>query len=185
MIEDIQADAEERMDKTLSTLDSAFARIRTGRAHPGLLDGVLVPYYGNDTPLNQVASILVDDVRTLLVSPWEKNLISDIERAILKSNLGLNPVSTGDNIRLPLPPLTEENRRDLTKLARQEAEHARVAIRNIRRDANSMLKELVKEKEISEDELRRAEDIVQKLTDRKVSDVDKRLQAKETDLMEI
>lgn len=173
------------MGKTLVSLDGAFSRIRTGRAHPGLLDGIRVPYYGKETPLNQVANILVDDVRTLLIAPWEKALMGDIEKAILKSDLGLNPVATGDKLRLPLPPLTEENRRDLTKLARQEAEQARVAIRNIRRDANGLLKELVKEKEISEDELHRAEAAIQKLTDGKVADVDRALQAKETDLMEI
>lgn len=185
MIDDIQTDAEDRMGKTLAALDAAFAKIRTGRAHPSLLDGIQVPYYGSDAPLSQVAGILVDDVRTLLISPWEKSMIGDIEKAILKSDLGLNPTSSGDSIRLPLPPLTEENRRNLTKVARQEAEQARIAIRNIRRDAKTMLKELVRDKEISEDEQRRAEDILQKLTDRKVADADKALQAKEADLMEI
>ncbi|MBT5790457.1 MAG: ribosome recycling factor, partial [Gammaproteobacteria bacterium] len=132
MIEDIKQDAEERMDKSLLSLDAAFARIRTGRAHPSLLDGISVNYYGSDTPLNQLANITVEDARTLVISPWEKPIIPEVERAILKSNLGLNPSTSSDNVRLPMPPLTEENRRDLTKVAKAEAENARVAIRNIR-----------------------------------------------------
>jgi ribosome recycling factor len=184
MIEDIKQDAEERMDKSLLALDAAFARIRTGRAHPSLLDGISVNYYGTDTPLNQLANITVEDARTLVISPWEKPIIPDVERAILKSNLGLNPSTSSDNIRLPMPPLTEENRRDLTKVAKAEAEHTRVAIRNIRRDANSDLKDYLKEKEITEDEQRRGEDLVQKLTDAKVKKIDSALDAKEADLME-
>lgn len=184
MIEDIKQDAEERMDKSLLSLDVAFARIRTGRAHPSLLDGISVNYYGTDTPLNQLANITVEDARTLVISPWEKPIIPDVERAILKSDLGLNPSTSSDNIRLPMPPLTEENRRDLTKVAKAEAENARVAIRNIRRDANSDLKDYLKEKEITEDEQRRGEDLVQKLTDAKVRQIDSALEAKEADLME-
>ncbi len=185
MIDDIKDDAAERMHKTLATLDSAFAKIRTGRAHPSLLDGVMVDYYGTDTPITQVANIIVEDGRSLLISPWEKPLIPKIERAILKSDLGLNPSTSGDNIRLPMPPLTEENRRDLARVARSEAENARVAVRNIRRDANSVLKDFLKEKEITEDDLRRGEDVIQKLTDETIRSIDKSLEGKEADLMEI
>jgi ribosome recycling factor len=185
MIEEIKEDAAERMDKTLVALDAAFAKIRTGRAHPSLLDNISVDYYGTVTPINQVANITVEDGRTLLVAPWEKPMIPEIEKAILKSDLGLNPSTSSDNIRLPMPPLTEENRRDLTKIARSEAENARVAIRNIRRDANSDLKEYLKEKEITEDDERRGQDLVQQLTDNKVKQIDAALEAKEADLMEI
>ena len=185
MIEEIKEDAAERMDKTLVALDAAFAKIRTGRAHPSLLDNISVDYYGSATPINQVANITVEDGRTLLVAPWEKPMIPEIEKAILKSDLGLNPSTSSDNIRLPMPPLTEENRRDLTKIARSEAENARVAIRNIRRDANSDLKEYLKEKEITEDDERRGQDLVQQLTDNKVKQIDAALEAKEADLMEI
>lgn len=185
MLDDIQSDAEDRMSKSIQALGAAFAKIRTGRAHPGILDGITVDYYGVDTPLNQVANVTVEDARTLAVSPWEKPMIPVVEKAILKSDLGLNPATSGDKIRLPMPPLTEENRRDLTKIAKSEAENARVAIRNIRRDANSMMKELLKEKEITEDDSRRGEEQIQKLTDAKVKEVDDLLSAKETDLMEI
>ncbi len=185
MIDDIKQDAEERMSKTLVSLDAAFAKIRTGRAHPSLLDGISVNYYGSETPLNQVANITVEDGRTLVISPWEKPLIPDVEKAILKSDLGLNPSTSSDNIRLPMPPLTEENRRDLTKIAKAEAENARVAVRNIRRDANNDLKDFLKEKEITEDEARRGEDQIQQLTDAKVKEIDSALEAKEADLMEI
>ena len=185
MIEEIKEDAEERMNKTLVVLDTAFAKIRTGRAHPSLLDNILVDYYGAATPINQVANVVVEDGRTLLVSPWEKSMIPEVEKAILKSDLGLNPSTSSDNIRLPMPPLTEENRRDLTKIARSEAENARVAIRNIRRDANSDLKEYLKEKEITEDEERRGQDLIQQLTDNKVKQIDSALEVKEADLMEI
>lgn len=185
MIEDIKKDAEERMSKSLVSLDAAFAKIRTGRAHPSLLDGITVSYYGSDTPLNQLANITVEDGRTLVVSPWEKPLIPDVEKAILKSDLGLNPSTSSDNIRLPMPPLTEENRRDLTKIAKAEAENARVAVRNIRRDANNDIKDFLKEKEITEDEARRGEEQIQQLTDAKVKDIDSALEAKEADLMEI
>lgn len=185
MIDDIKQDAEERMSKTLVSLDAAFAKIRTGRAHPSLLDGISVNYYGSETPLNQVANITVEDGRTLVISPWEKPLIPDVEKAILKSDLGLNPSTSSDNIRLPMPPLTEENRRDLTKIAKAEAENARVAVRNIRRDANNDLKDFLKEREITEDEARRGEDQIQQLTDAKVKEIDSALEAKEADLMEI
>jgi len=185
MIEDIKEDAEERMNKTLISLDAAFAKIRTGRAHPSLLDNITVDYYGVQTPLNQLANITVEEGRTLLISPWEKPMIPEVEKAILKSDLGLNPSTSSDNIRLPMPPLTEENRRDLTRVAKAEAENARVAIRNIRRDANSDLKEFLKEKEISEDEERKGEEMIQALTDTKIKQIDSALETKESDLMEI
>ena len=183
MIDDIISEAAKRMTKSLVALDDAFKRIRTGRAHPSILDSVMVSYYGSETPLNQLANVTVEEGRSLLVSPWEKNLIGDVEKAIMKSNLGLNPSNNGDTIRVPMPPLTEETRREYTKQAKQEAENARVAIRNIRRDANSDFKELEKEKEISEDEQRRAEDRVQKLTDKYIAEVEEVLQVKEQDLL--
>lgn len=185
MIDDIKQDAEGRMGKTLAALESAFAKIRTGRAHPSLLDGVTVEYYGSDVPINQVANITVEDARTLLISPWEKPMIPEVEKAIHKSDLGLNPSASSDNIRLPMPPLTEENRRSLSKIAKAEAENARVAIRNIRRDANADLKEFLKEKEITEDDLRRGEEMVQRLTDSKIKQIDSALASKEADLMEL
>jgi len=184
VIEDIKQDADERMNKTLASLESAFAKIRTGRAHPSLLDGIAVDYYGNPTPLKQIANIMVEDARSLLITPWEKPLIPLIEKAILKSDLGLNPATSGDNIRLPMPPLTEENRRDLAKVARSEAENARIAIRSIRRDANNDLKEFLKEKEISQDDFHRGEDLVQKLTNEKIKAVESALESKETDLLD-
>ena len=183
MIDEIIKDAEERMTKSLASLDDAFKRIRTGRAHPSILDSVMVSYYGNDTPLNQLANVNVEEGRSLLISPWEKQIISDIEKAIMKSDLGLNPSNNGDTIRVPMPPLTEETRREYTKQAKNEAENARIAIRNIRRDANSDFKDLEKEKEISEDEQRRAEDLVQKLTDKYVAKVEAAYQVKEQDLL--
>ncbi len=185
MIDEIVEDANERMGKSLDSLQQAFAKIRTGRANPSLLDGISVEYYGTPTPLNQVASITVEDARTLAVSPWEKNLVPDIEKAILKSDIGITPVSTGDVIRVPLPPLTEENRRDLARMAKQEAENGRIAIRNIRRDAIADIRELVKEKEATEDEARKAEERIQSVTDARVGEVDGALAAKEADLMEI
>ena len=185
MIDDIRAEAEERMNKTIESLEGSFARLRTGRAHPGILDGISISYYGNDTPIKQIANIVVEDGRSLLISPWEKQMVPEIERAILKSDLGLNPATASENIRLPMPPLTEENRRDLTKVAKSEAENTRIALRNIRRDANNDLKEFLKEKEITEDEARHGEELVQKLTDTKVKVVETMLEAKEADLMEI
>lgn len=185
MIEEIKQDAAERMAKSLDALASAFARIRTGRANPALLDGVDVAYYGTPTPLKQVASITVEEGRNLLVTPWEKRLAPAIEKAILASDLGLTPASRGDVVRVPLPPLTEENRRDLARQARQEAENARVAIRNIRREAIADFRELVREKEATEDEGRRAEQDMQKVTNRHIERVDAALATKEADLMEI
>ncbi|MEQ8689652.1 MAG: ribosome recycling factor [Pseudomonadales bacterium] len=185
MIEEILEDANERMGKSIESMQQAFAKIRTGRANPSLLDTVSVEYYGTPTPLNQVASISVEDGRTLTVSPWEKPLIPEIEKAILRSDIGITPVSTGDVIRVPLPPLTEENRRDLARQAKQEAENGRIAIRNIRRDAIADIRELVKEKEATEDEAHRAEDRMQAYTDARVAEVDAALASKEADLMEI
>jgi len=185
VIEDIKKDAESRMKKSLEALDVALARVRTGRAHPSLLDNVLVPYYGADTPLNQLANITVEEGRTLLVSPFDQQLVPEVEKAIMKSDLGLNPSCAGNVIRLPLPALTEETRRDLVRVVRNEAEGARVSIRNIRRDANADIKELLKEKEISEDEQRRAEELIQQVTDKMVEEVDRRLKVKEEDLMTV
>ena len=185
MIEDIKKDAKVRMQKSIDALGSNFNKIRTGRAHPSILDGITVDYYGSETPLSQVANISVLDARTLSISPWEKQLTPDIEKAILKSDLGLNPATTGELIRLPMPPLTEETRKNFIKQAKSEAENAKISIRNIRRDSLADVKELLKEKEISEDEERRAQDEVQKITDKYVADVDAALSVKEKDLMEI
>ena len=185
MIEDIKKDATARMAKSIDSLKHDLVKLRTGRAHTSLLDHITVSYYGSETPLNQVASITIGDARTLVVTPWEKNLVPAIEKAILASDLGLNPVTAGTVIRIPLPPLTEERRRDLIKLVRQEGENARVAVRNIRREANADLKELLKEKEITEDEEHRAQEAVQKLTDKYIGEVDKVLAAKEAELLEI
>ncbi len=185
MINEIQKDAEQRMKKSIEALKADLTKLRTGRAHPSLLDQITVEYYGTEVPLSQVANISVSDARTLTVTPWEKKMVPVIEKAILNSDLGLNPATAGDVIRIPLPPLTEERRRDLIKVVRQEGEKARVAIRNIRRDAIHQLKDLLKEKEISEDEERRAEEAIQKLTDRMVAEVEKVLSEKEKDLLEI
>lgn len=185
MIEDIQLDSEERMEKSLESLRQDFTKIRTGRAHTSLLDHISVPYYGADTPLSQVANITVIDARTLGITPWEKNMTQTIEKAIIDSDLGLNPASSGNIIRIPLPPMTEERRRDLSKVVRGEAEGGRVAIRNIRRDANHHLKKLVKDKEISEDDERHAEAEIQKLTDQFIAKIDELLAEKEAELMEI
>jgi ribosome recycling factor len=185
VINEIEQKTKARMEKSLDALQGAFAKIRTGRAHPGILDGLTVDYYGTPTPLNQVAGISVEDARTLTVKPWEKNLLPDIEKVILKSDLGLNPTTSGDTIRLPLPSLTEETRRNLTKQARAEAENARIAIRNIRRDANSATKELIKDKVLNEDDERKAHERIQKMTDNFIALVEKALTAKETDLMAI
>jgi ribosome recycling factor len=183
MIDDIIADAGERMQKSLVSLDDAFKKIRTGRAHPAILDSVMVSYYGADTPLNQLANVTVEEGRSLIVSPWEKPMIGEVEKAIMKSDLGLNPSNNGDSIRVPTPALTEETRKEYTKQAKAEAENARIAIRNIRRDANSDIKDLEKEKEISEDEQRRAEEQVQKITDKHIATVEPSFQAKEADLL--
>lgn len=173
------------MAKSVESLKHELIKLRTGRAHTSLLDHITVNYYGSEVPLNQVASITVGDSRTLVVSPWEKNMVSAVEKAILASDLGLNPVTAGTVMRIPLPPLTEERRRDLVKVVRHEGEGARVAIRNIRRDANTLLKELLKEKEITEDAEHRAQDDIQKLTDKYIGEIEKVLETKEAELMEI
>jgi ribosome recycling factor len=173
------------MVKSIDALGVAFAKIRTGRAHPSILDGVMVSYYGTDTPLKQVANVSVEDGRTLAISAWEKPLVPVIEKAIMQANLGLNPSSTGDLIRVPMPALTEETRRNMVKLAKADAESARVSVRSARRDANSELKELLKEKEISEDDDKRGQDQIQKLTDSYIAKVEALLQQKESDLMEV
>lgn len=178
MINEIKQDAQERMKKTLEALDHAFAKIRTGRAHPSILDSVMVSYYGADTPLRQVANVVAEDSRTLALTVFDKSMIQAVEKAIMTSDLGLNPATAGTTIRVPMPALTEETRKGYTKQARAEAENARVAVRNIRRDAIAQLKDLVKEKEISEDEERRGQDDVQKLTDKYVAEIDKALEGK-------
>ncbi len=183
MINDIQQDASIRMEKAIDALKNTLTRIRTGRAHPSLLDQVNISYYGASTPLSQVANVSVDDARTLKVTPWEKDMVGAIEKAILSSGLGLNPATNGMVIRIPLPPLTEERRRDLVKIVKGEAETSRISIRNIRRDANSELKEALKEKMISEDEERSGEEKIQKITDQYVKEVETQLELKEADLL--
>ncbi len=185
MINEIKKDTQTRMHKTVESLGQAFAKIRTGRAHPSILESITVPYYGVDTPLNQAANITVEDARTLVVTVFDKSMAQAVEKAIMTSDLGLNPASAGTVIRVPMPPLTEETRKGYTKQARSEAENARVAIRNIRRDAITQLKDLLKDKEISEDEDRRAQDEIQKITDKFIAEVDKALEQKETDLMAV
>ena len=184
MINEIKQDGEARMQKTLEALESTFSKVRTGRAHPGMLTGVMVSYYGSPTPLNQVASVNVEDSRTLLVQPFDRTMVQAIDKAIREADLGLNPMSA-DVIRVPMPALTEETRRDMQKLARGEAENSRVSIRNIRRDMMNDIKELAKEKEISEDDERRASDDIQKITDKYIETIDSRLSKKETDLMAV
>ncbi len=185
MINDIKSDADARMKKSVEALNKELGKLRTGRAHPSLLDQVMVDYYGTPSPLSQVASVSVTDARTLTVTPWEKPMIPVIEKAILTSDLGLNPATSGNNIRVPLPALTEERRRELIKVMRGEGEQGKVAVRNIRRDAISDVKSLLKDKEITEDECRRAEDDIQKITDKNIADIDKLMDAKEKDLLEI
>lgn len=184
MINDLKKDGEARMKKSVESLEGAFGKVRTGRAHPAILKDVMVPYYGADTPLTQVANVGVEDARTLIIQPYERTMLAAIDKAIRMSDLGLNPI-TGDVIRVPLPALTEETRRDMQKVARAEAEHARVAIRNIRRDILADIKDLLKEKEISEDEERKGTEDVQKLTDKYVAEVDRMLAAKEQELMQV
>ncbi len=184
-IADIRKSTEQKMHKSLEALKADLAKIRTGRAHAGLLDHLMVDYYGNPTPISQVAKVTVLDARALGVTPWEKKMIQAVEKAIRDSDLGLNPTTQGDVVRVPMPALTEERRRDLTKVVRHEGENARVAVRNLRRDANHALKELLKAKSVSEDEERRAQDDVQKLTDRHIAEVDKAVQAKEQELMTV
>lgn len=185
MIDEIIEDAETRMGKSVESLRTELTKIRTGRAHPSLLDHITVEYYGAATPLSQVANVSVEDARTLMISPWEKDMVQAIEKAIMKSDLGLNPATAGTLIRIPMPQLTEERRHDLVRVVRKEAENGRTAIRNIRRDANSDFKDLLKEKEITEDEARQSEDKVQKLTDSFVAKVDEVLAKKEAELMEV
>lgn len=185
MIEDIKRDAERRMAKSVDALRAELTKLRTGRAHTSLLDHIVVPYYGSEVPLSQVATVSASDARTLTVQPWEKQMVSVVEKAIMSSDLGLNPATSGTVIRVPLPPLTEERRKDMTRVVRQEGEGARVAVRNVRRDALNDLKSLLKKKEISEDDERRAQDEIQKLTDKFVQEVDKLIELKEKDLMEI
>lgn len=185
MIDDIKKDASSRMRKSVESLKDNLAKVRTGRAHPSLLDHLTVSYYGSEVPLNQVANVGVEDARTITVQPYEQQMVSPVEKAILESDLGLNPNSAGTLIRVPMPQLTEERRRDLTKVVRHEAEQARVAVRNIRRDANHDLKALKKDKLIPEDDERRGEEIVQKLTDQFIKEIDELLEIKEKDLMSI
>lgn len=185
LIDEIKEDASARMARSLAALQEAFARIRTGRAHPSLLNSVKVPYYGADTPLQQVATITVEEGRTLVIAPWEKKMLPKIEKAILRSDLGLTPASSAEAVRLPLPALTEENRRDLTRQARHEAEHARVAMRNVRRDAIHDVRDFLKEKDITEDDAFKAEGEIQKITDGRIHEVDAALERKEADLLEI
>jgi ribosome recycling factor len=185
VIDEILTDAEMRMGKSVDSLRSELVKIRTGRAHPSLLDQIVVDYYGTDTPINQVANVTVEDSRTLAVAPWEKQMVAVVEKAIINSGLGLNPATTGNLIRIPMPPLTEERRRELVKVVKGDGESAKIAVRNIRRDANGDFKDLLKEKEISEDESRDGEDSIQKLTDRFVASVDEVVAVKEKELMEI
>ena len=185
MIADIKKTAEQKMGKTVETLKHDLTKVRTGRAHTGLLDHIQVDYYGTPMPINQCANVTLADARTITVQPWEKKMVQVIEKAIRDSDLGLNPATTGDLIRVPMPALTEERRRDLIKVVRHEAENARIAVRNIRRDANEHLKKLLKEHSVAEDDERHAQTDVQKLTDRHIAEIDKVLAAKETDLMAI
>ena len=185
MIDDVKADAELRMGKSIDSLKDEMAKVRTGRAHPSLLDHISVDSYGSMVPLSQVANIGIEDSRTLTITPWERTMVQVIEKAIMTSDLGLNPNSAGTVIRVPMPALTEERRKDLVKVVKAEAENSRVAIRNIRRDANSTLKAFQKDKDISEDDERRGQDEIQKLTDKFISDVDKTAEAKEKDIMTV
>lgn len=185
MLEDIKKDASDRMDKCVTALRNELKKLRTGRAHTSLLDHIRVDYYGSDVPLQQVANVAVEDSRTLTVTPWEKNMVQVIEKAIMKSDLGLTPATAGTVIRVPLPPLTEERRRELTKVVRHEAENARIAVRNVRRDVMHELKDLLKEKLVSEDDDRRAQEEVQKITDRHVAVIDQVLAEKEKELLQV
>jgi len=185
MISDVRKSAEQKMTRSIDTLKADLAKVRTGRAHTGLLDHIHVDYYGTSMPLSQVANVTLADPRTIGVTPWEKKMIGAVEKAIRDSDLGLNPATSGDMIRVPMPPLTEERRKELIKVVHKEAEAAKIAVRNVRRDANEQLKKLLKDKQCSEDDERRAHDDLQKLTDRFVAEVDRLLQAKEADLMAI
>jgi ribosome recycling factor len=185
MIADVRKNAEQKMRKTVDALKSDLAKVRTGRAHTGILDHIAVDYYGTLTPIPQVANVTLLDARTIGVSPWDKKMASAIEKAIRDANLGLNPATMGETVRVPMPALTEERRKELTKVVHHEAENARVAVRNVRRDAIHHLKDLLKQKKVGEDEERRAQDEVQKLTDRSIAEIDKLLQQKEADLMAV
>lgn len=184
-VAEVRKTAEQKMHKSIEALKNDLGKVRTGRAHTGLLDHIMVDYYGNATPIPQIGSVTLMDARTLAVTPWEKKLLPAVEKAIRDSDLGLNPASDGDRVRVPMPALTEERRRDLIKVVRHEAENARVAVRNIRRDANNQLKDMLKKKEIPEDQERKGQDEVQKLTDRFIADIDKILQQKEADLLAV
>jgi ribosome recycling factor len=185
MLDELKKDATVRMQKCVQMFMADLKKMRTGRAHPSLVEHLKVDYYGADMPLNQVANISVEDARTLVVSPWEKTMVGPIEKAIHKSDLGLTPMTAGAVIRIPLPPLTEERRRDITKVVRHDAENARVAVRNVRRDVLADVKELLKEKEISQDDERKAQDDIQKLTDRYVAEIDQQLGAKEKEILQV
>ena len=184
-IQDVRQAAEQKMSKTFDALRASLSKIRTGRAHPGLLENIMVDYYGTPTALGQVATLTLMDARTIGVSPWEKKLVGPIEKAIRESDLGLNPATSGESIRVPMPALTEERRRELTKVVKSDGEDGKVVIRNVRRDANEQLKRLLKDKLISEDEERRAQDDIQKLTDRFVADIEKALTQKESEIMTV
>ena len=185
MLEDIKKDARERMTKCVQNFQGDLRKLRTGRAHPSLIEHLKVDYYGSEVPLQQVASIAVEDGRTLVISPWEKTVVQAIEKAIFKSDLGLTPMTAGTVIRIPMPPLTEERRREITKVLRHDAENARVAVRNVRRDVMGDVKEMLKEKMISQDDERRAETEIQKLTDKHVADIEQLLTAKEKEVMQV
>jgi len=185
MIADVIKDAEQRMKKSIDSLKGELAKIRTGRAHPSILDHITVEYYGSEVPLSQVAKLSIEDARTLSIVPWEKDMVAKVEKAVMTSDLGLNPASAGTVIRVPMPPLTEERRRELSKVVRHEGENAKIAVRNIRRDANGDFKDLLKEKEISEDDDRKGQDAIQKLTDRFVTEIDQLVADKEKELMEV
>ena len=185
MYNEIKNDADMRMKKSVLALKGELTKLRTGRAHPSLLEQIMVPYYGTPTPLNQVANINVSDAQTLMVTPWEKSLIPQVEKSIRESDLGLNPLSGSEGVRVPLPPLTEERRKDLTKIVKNEGENAKIAVRNIRRDANNQIKDLLKNKLITEDDERRYQDEIQKMTDKFIKEIDELLSSKEHELMEI
>jgi len=185
MIDELKKEASQKMTKSMESLSNNLSKIRTGRAHPSLLDAITVEYYGQEVPLNQVANIKIEDAKTLQLNVWEKNMIKEVEKSVISSDLGLNPAVSGNLIRIPLPPLTEERRKELVKLVKQEGENCKVSVRNIRRDANNKLKQLLKEKSISEDDEKRSEEDIQKLTDSNIKQIDERIIEKEKDLMQI
>ena len=185
MIDELKKEASQKMIKSMESLSGNLSKIRTGRAHPSILDTITVEYYGQEVPLNQVANIKIEDAKTLQLNVWEKNMIKEVEKSIISSDLGLNPAVSGNLIRIPLPPLTEERRKELVKLVKQEGENCKVSVRNIRRDANNKLKQLLKEKSISEDDEKRSEEDIQKLTDSNIKQIDERIIEKEKDLMQI